>query len=152
MIVLFMLAYYRTGGAVANVALFVNVLFIFAILAAFGGTLTLPGIAGIVLTIGMAVDANVLIFERIREELATHKTLRASIDAGYSKAFSAIFDSNITTLFSGIVLYQFGTGPIQGFALTLMMGVTANLFTAIVITRVIFDITTERGATEINFG
>lgn len=152
LIVGFMTIYYRTGGIVANVALFINTLFIFAILAAFQGTLTLPGIAGIVLSIGMAVDANVLIFERIREELATHKTLRASIDAGYSKAFSAIFDSNITTLFTGIVLYQFGTGPIQGFALTLMMGVTANLFTAIVITRVIFDYMTERGATEINFG
>lgn len=152
LIVGFMTIYYRTGGIVANVALFINTLFIFAILAAFQGTLTLPGIAGIVLTIGMAVDANVLIFERIREELATHKTLRASIDAGYSKAFSAIFDSNITTLFSGIVLYQFGTGPVQGFALTLMMGVSANLFTAIVITRVIFDYMIERGATEINFG
>jgi preprotein translocase subunit SecD len=148
----FMVVYYRSGGMVANVALFINTLFIFSILAAFSGTLTLPGIAGIVLTIGMAVDANVLIFERIREELATHKTLRASIDAGYDKAFSAIFDSNITTLFSGIVLYQFGTGPIQGFALTLMMGVTANLFTAIVITRVVFDIMVERGTTEINFG
>lgn len=152
LIVGFMTLYYRTGGVVANVALFINTLFIFAILAAFQGTLTLPGIAGIVLSVGMAVDANVLIFERIREELATHKTLRASIDAGYSKAFSAIFDSNITTLFTGIVLYQFGTGPVQGFALTLMMGVTANLFTAIVITRVIFDYMTERGATEINFG
>ncbi|NUN69097.1 MAG: protein translocase subunit SecD [Bacteroidetes bacterium] len=152
LIVFFMITYYRTGGMVADVALFINTLFVFAILAAFGGTLTLPGIAGIVLTIGMAVDANVLVFERIREELATHKTLRASIDAGYDKAFSAIFDSNITTLFTGIVLYQFGTGPIQGFALTLMMGVTANLFTAIVITRVVFDIMTDRGTTEINFG
>ncbi|MHB1048848.1 MAG: protein translocase subunit SecD [Bacteroidota bacterium] len=148
----FMIFYYRTGGLVANAALLINVTFIFAILAAFGGTLTLPGIAGIVLTIGMAVDANVLIFERIREELATQKTMRASIDAGYSKAFTAIFDSNITTLFTGIVLYQFGSGPIQGFALTLMMGVTANLFTAIVITRVVFDVMTERGATSINFG
>jgi preprotein translocase subunit SecD len=148
----FMILYYRTGGSVANGALLINITFIFAILAAFGGTLTLPGIAGIVLTIGMAVDANVLVFERIREELATHKTLRASIDAGYSKAFTAIFDSNITTLFTGIVLYQFGSGPIQGFALTLMMGVTANLFTAIVITRVVFDIMTDRGATTINFG
>lgn len=152
MIVVFMVVYYRTGGAVANIALFINTIFIFAILAAFQGTLTLPGIAGIVLTIGMAVDANVLIFERIREELATHKTLRASIDAGYSKAFTAIFDSNITTLFSGIVLYQFGSGPVQGFALTLMMGVTANLFTAVTITRVVFDFMTERGSTEINFG
>ncbi len=150
--VLFMLVYYRTGGAVATVALIFNILFIFAVLAAFTGTLTLPGIAGIVLTIGMAVDANVLIFERVREELATSKTLRASIDAGYSKAFSAIFDSNITTFFSGVVLYQFGTGPVQGFALTLMMGVAANLFTAIVITRVIFDTMTDKGTSSINFG
>ncbi len=152
MIVGFMLVYYRTGGIVANVGLFFNILFIISILAAFSGTLSLPGIAGIVLSIGMAVDANVLIFERIREELASMKTLRAAIDAGYSKAFSAIFDSNITTLFTGIVLYQFGTGPVQGFALTLMMGVTANLFTSIVITRVIFDLSTERGTTSINFG
>jgi len=152
LIIAFMIFYYRSGGLVANVALFINTLFVFSILAAFGGTLTLPGIAGIVLTVGMAVDANVLIFERIREELATHKTLRAAIDAGYDKAFSAIFDSNITTLFTGIVLYQFGSGPVQGFALTLMMGVTANLFTAIIITRVVFDVMTDRGTTEINFG
>lgn len=150
--VVFMIVYYRTGGIVANVALLFNVLFIFAILAAFQGTLTLPGIAGIVLTIGMAVDANVLIYERIREELGTHKVLRAAIEAGYEKAFSAIIDSNLTTFISGVVLYQFGSGPVQGFALTLMMGVMANLFTAIVITRVIFDIMIERGSTEINFG
>ncbi|MGE5316202.1 MAG: protein translocase subunit SecD [Acidobacteriota bacterium] len=150
--VVFMIVYYRTSGLVANVGLFFNVIFIFAVLAAFHGTLTLPGIAGIVLTIGMAVDANVLINERIREELATSKTLRAAIDAGYSKAFTAIFDSNITTFFSGIVLYQFGTGPVQGFALTLMMGVAANLFTAIVISRVIFDYMIDRGTTSINFG
>jgi preprotein translocase subunit SecD len=150
--VLFMLVYYRTGGAVATVGLFFNVLFIFAVLAAFGGTLTLPGIAGIVLTIGMAVDANVLIFERIREEMTTGKTLRATIDAGYSKAFSAIIDSNLTTFFSGVVLFQFGTGPVQGFALTLMMGVTANLFTAITVTRVVFNMMTERGTATINFG
>ena len=136
----------------ATVGLFFNVLFIFAVLAAFGGTLTLPGIAGIVLTIGMAVDANVLIFERIREEMTTGKTLRATIDAGYSKAFSAIIDSNLTTFFSGVVLFQFGTGPVQGFALTLMMGVTANLFTAITVTRVVFNMMTERGTATINFG
>ena len=152
MIVLFMIIYYRTGGIVANVALVINTIFIFAVLAAFHGTLTLPGIAGIVLSIGMAVDANVLIYERIREELQSNKTVRAAIDEGYKKAFSAIFDSNITTLSSGIVLYQFGSGPIQGFALTLMMGVTANLFTAIVVTRLIFDLMTARGAKSINFG
>jgi SecD/SecF fusion protein len=150
--VLFMVVYYRTSGAVATVSLFFNVIFIFAVLAAFHGTLTLPGIAGIVLTIGMAVDANVLINERVREELATSKTLGAAISAGYEKAFSAIFDSNITTFFSGVVLYQFGSGPVQGFALTLMMGVAANLFTAIIISRVIFEYMIDRGAKTINFG
>ncbi len=150
--VLFMIVYYRMGGVVANIGLFFNVIFVFAILAAFGGTLTLPGIAGIVLTIGMAVDANVLIFERVREELATGKTLRVAIDAGYAKAFSAILDANITTFFSGIVLFQFGTGPVQGFALTLMMGVTANMFTAIFITRVIFNLMLEKQKTTISFG
>ena len=150
--VLFMIFYYRTGGIVANIALFINVSFIFATLAAFGGTLTLPGIAGIVLTIGMAVDTNVLIYERIREELTTGKTLSAAISAGYSKAFSAIFDSHITTFFSGVVLYQFGTGPVQGFALTVMMGTAANLFTGIVITRVLFNFMTSRATSTINFG
>ena len=150
--VLFMIAYYRTGGLVANTALFINVLFVFATLAAFGGTLTLPGIAGIVLTIGMAVDTNVLIYERIREELTTGKTLSAAISAGYSKAFSAIFDSHITTFFSGVVLFQFGTGPVQGFALTVMMGTAANLFTGIIITRVIFNFMTSRSTASINFG
>jgi preprotein translocase subunit SecD len=150
--VLFMIFYYRTGGIVANIALFINVSFIFATLAAFGGTLTLPGIAGIVLTIGMAVDTNVLIYERIREEMTTGKTLSAAISAGYSKAFSAIFDSHITTFFSGVVLFQFGTGPVQGFALTVMMGTAANLFTGIVITRVVFNFMTSRSTATINFG
>ncbi len=150
--VIFMILYYRTGGIVANVALFINVTFVFATLAAFGGTLTLPGIAGIVLTIGMAVDTNVLIYERIREEMTTGKTLSAAISAGYSKAFSAIFDSHITTFFSGVVLYQFGTGPVQGFALTVMMGTAANLFTGIVITRVVFNFMTSRSTSTINFG
>ncbi len=151
-IVLFMVAYYRTGGGIADLALLFNILFILGVLAGFQATLTLPGIAGIILTIGMAVDANVLIYERIREESATGKTLRAAIDAGYSKAFHAIFDSNITTFFSGVILYQFGTGPVQGFALTLMIGIAASMFSAIVITRVIFDSMTERGAATINFG
>lgn len=151
-VILFMIMYYRTGGFVANIALLTNTLFIFAVLTAFKGTLTLPGIAGIVLSIGMAVDANVLIYERIREELASGKTLRVSIETGYTKAFSAIFDSNITTFFSGLILYQFGTGPIQGFALTLMMGVSANLFTAITITKVTFQTLLDRGTSKINFG
>ncbi|MEJ2196210.1 MAG: protein translocase subunit SecD [Ignavibacteriaceae bacterium] len=122
-----------------------TLLFILGVLAGFKATLTLPGIAGIILTIGMAVDANVLIFERIREELSTGKTVKASIDSGYSRAYSAIIDSNITTFFTGIILYQFGTGPVQGFALTLMIGIVASLFSAMIITRLIFNIMTARG-------
>jgi preprotein translocase subunit SecD len=149
--VLFMVVYYSSAGFVADFALIFNILFILGILAGFKATLTLPGIAGIVLTIGMAVDANVLINERIREELHGGKTLRAAIDAGYSRAFPAIFDGHVTTLLTGIVLYQFGTGPIQGFALTLMIGIAANLFSAIVITHVIFRFMTEKGVNP-NFG
>ena len=150
--VLFMIFYYRTGGTIADVALLFNMLFILGVLAAFKGTLTLPGLAGIILTIGMAVDANVLIYERIREEALTGKTLRAAIDAGYDKAFSAILDSNVTTFITGIILYQFGSGPVQGFALTLMIGIVASLFSAIVITHVIFNIMLERGSSNISFG
>jgi preprotein translocase subunit SecD len=149
--VLFMIVYYHNAGAVADFALIFNIIFILGVMAGFQATLTLPGIAGIVLTIGMAVDANVLINERIREELAGGKTLRAAIDAGYSKAFAAIFDSNITTFLTGLVLYQFGTGPVQGFALTLMIGIVASMFSAIVITHVIFNIMTEKGVNP-NFG
>ncbi len=152
LIILFMGFYYRTGGVTADLALLLNILFILGVLAAFHATLTMPGIAGMILTFAMAVDANVLIYERIREETATGKTLRASIDQGYSKAFTAIFDANIISLFTGAILYQFGTGPVQGFALTLMIGIVASLFSAIIITRVIFDIMIERGATSINFG
>ncbi|MCX8009625.1 MAG: SecD/SecF family protein translocase subunit, partial [Ignavibacteria bacterium] len=151
LVMLFMAIYYRFSGVVADFAVMINVLFILAILAGFGATLTLPGIAAIVLTIGMAVDANVLVNERIREELATGKTIKAAIDSGYSKAFTAIFDTNITTFFTGLILYQFGTGPIQGFALTLMIGIATTLFTALVITRLIFDMMVERGA-QPNFG
>jgi preprotein translocase subunit SecD len=140
MVAIFMVFYYRKAGTIAAAALTFTILFILGILAGFNATLTLPGIAGIILTIGMAVDANVLIFERIREEMATGKTVKASIDSGYSRAYSAIIDSNITTFFTGIILYQFGTGPIQGFALTLMIGIGASLFSALVIARVIFDL------------
>ncbi|MGO9480595.1 MAG: protein translocase subunit SecD [Candidatus Kryptoniota bacterium] len=152
LIILFMAFYYRAGGITADSALLLNILFILGVLAAFHATLTLPGIGGMILTIAVAVDANVLIYERIREEMATGKTLRAAIDQGYSKAFTAIFDSNIISLLTGAILYQFGTGPVQGFALTLMIGIVASLFSAIIITRVIFDIMIERGATSINFG
>lgn len=143
--VLFMVVYYSSAGFIADFALLFNVLFILGVLAGFKATLTLPGIAGIVLTIGMAVDANVLINERIREELEGGKTLRAAIDAGYSKAFAAIFDSNITTFLTGLVLYQFGTGPVQGFALTLMIGLAASMFSAIVITHVVFNLMMDKG-------
>ena len=143
---IFMIFYYQKAGGVASATLIFSVLFILGVLAGFGATLTLPGIAGIILTIGMAVDANVLIYERIREELTTGKTVKASIDSGYAKAYSAIFDSNITTFFTGLILYQFGTGPIQGFALTLMIGIGASLFSALVIARLIFDYMVSRGA------
>ena len=138
-VAIFMMFYYRGGGFVADLALLINIIFILGILAGFSATLTLPGIAGIVLTIGMAVDANVLIFERIREEQTTGKTLKASLDGGYSKALSAIIDANVTTFFVGVILYSFGVGPIQGFAVTLMAGILASLFSAIVFTRIIFD-------------
>jgi len=149
--VVFMIVYYSKGGSIADFALMFNLLFILGVLAGFGGTLTLPGIAGMILTMAVAVDANVLIFERIREEEVTGKTLRAAIDAGYSKAWTAIFDSNLTTFFTGVVLYNFGSGPIQGFALTLMIGIVASMFSAIVITRVIFNLLTEKGV-KVSFG
>jgi preprotein translocase subunit SecD len=139
LVVIFMLIYYKLSGGLADLALTLNIIFIMAVMAYFNATLTLPGIAGIILTIGMAVDANVLIFERIREELAKGKTVKSSIDQGYGNAFSAILDANVTTFIAGIVLYTFGTGPIKGFALTLMIGIVASMFTAIVVTRVVFD-------------
>lgn len=151
-VALFMIVYYHSGGAIADLALLLNIIFILGILAAFKATLTLPGIAGIVLTIGMAVDANVLIFDRIREERRTGKTLRAAIEGGYSNAMSAIIDANVTTFFVGIILYSFGVGPIKGFAVTLMAGIVASLFSAIVITRVIVDYLTKEKNAEISFG
>jgi len=138
-VAIFMIIYYRIAGILADLALVLNIIFIMAVMAYFNATLTLPGIAGIILTIGMAVDANVLIFERMREELKRGKTIRASIEQGYGNAFSAILDANVTTFIAGIVLYTFGTGPIRGFALTLMIGIVASMFTAIVVTRVVFD-------------
>ncbi|MFQ5636427.1 MAG: protein translocase subunit SecD [bacterium] len=143
-VLVFMVFYYKMSGLVADLALFLNLLVIMAVLAGFHFTLTLPGVAGIILTIGMAVDANVLIFERIREELRSGKTVRAAIDSGYSRAFKTILDANITTLLTALVLYQFGTGPIKGFALTLSIGILISMFTAIVVTRVIFDYFTDR--------
>ncbi|MDA1028308.1 MAG: protein translocase subunit SecD [Bacteroidetes bacterium] len=151
-VALFMIFYYRTSGIIADLALILNLIFIVGILAGFNATLTLPGIAGIVLTIGMAVDANVLIFERVREEQSTGKTLKAAMEGGYSKALSAIFDSNITTFFVGVILYSFGIGPIQGFAVTLMAGILSSMFTAIVFTRIIMDYVVVDKKKSVNFG
>ncbi len=134
-VLIFMAIYYRVFGLFANVALAVNLVMVVALLSMLGATLTLPGIAGIVLTVGMAVDANVLIFERIREELRIGNTPQASIRAGYDKAFSTIADANITTLIAAVVLFTFGTGPIKGFAVTLSLGIITSMFTAIMLTR-----------------
>jgi len=142
LIVLFMIFYYRISGVVADVALILNVVLTLATLALFRATLTLPGIAGLVLSIGMAVDANILVHERIKEELRWGKTIRAAIDQGYHRAFVTIIDSNLTTLIAGVLLYQFGTGPVRGFAVTLCIGILANIFTAIYITRWMFDFLT----------
>ncbi|MCD6319219.1 MAG: protein translocase subunit SecD [Candidatus Desulfofervidaceae bacterium] len=139
LVVLFMAIYYGFSGIVADIALLVNLILLLAGLAMFQATLTLPGIAGIALTIGMAVDANVLIFERIREELRLGRTPRAAVEAGYSKAFWTIFDANTTTLITAFILFQFGTGPVKGFAVTLSLGILANMFTAIFMCKVIFD-------------
>jgi len=151
LVAIFMIYYYKKSGVISDLALFVTIIMIMGILAGFHATLTLPGIAGIILTIGMAVDANVIIFERIREELTTGKTSKAAIDSGYANSYSAIIDSNITTFFTGVILYQFGSGPIQGFALTLMIGIVASLFSAFVVTRVIFDMLVAKG-NKINIG
>jgi SecD/SecF fusion protein len=152
LVLLFMIAYYSVAGLYANIAVLINVMLIVGIMAAFQGTLTLPGIAGIILTVGMAVDANVLIYERIREELEKGRSMKSAIDEGFSKALSAILDSNITTFITGLILYFFGTGPIQGFAMTLMIGIITTLFTAILISKALFQITLNMGATNISFG
>ncbi|MCP4042129.1 MAG: protein translocase subunit SecD, partial [Gammaproteobacteria bacterium] len=140
LVLVFMAIYYRIFGLVANLALALNLILIVAVLSMLQATLTLPGIAGIVLTVGMAVDANVLIFQRIREELANGNTPQASIHAGYEKAFSTIADANITTLIAAIVLFGFGTGPIKGFAITLSIGILTSMFTAIMGTRAVVNL------------
>jgi SecD/SecF fusion protein len=159
----FMIVYYLLAGLVANVALILNVLIMLGVMCSIGTTLTLPGIAGIVLTVGMAVDANVLIFERMREEFAAGKSLRGAISAGYDKAFGTIFDSNITTLIAAVLLIFLGTGPVKGFGVTLTIGICCSMFTALVVTRMIFDFLVQReviktlpmlkliGATKIDF-
>ncbi len=144
LVVVLMAVYYRLSGGVAILALVLNLVLLIGALGFFEATLTLPGIAGIVLTVGMAVDANVLIFERIREELRLGKTIRSAIDAGYAKAFYTILDANVTTLIAALVLLQFGTGPIKGFAITLSIGIIASMFTAIFVTRFVYDFTLSR--------
>ena len=139
LVLTFMVIYYHRAGAVADIAVLFNLLLQLAVLASFGASMTLPGIAGLALTIGMAVDANVLINERIREELRNGKSPRAAVDAGYDKAFSAILDGHVTTFISGLILAQYGTGPIKGFAVTLIVGILASLFTGVVCTRLVFD-------------
>jgi preprotein translocase subunit SecD len=139
LIVLFMIFYYRLSGVIADFALVMNVLLVFAVLSLLRATLTLPGIAGLVLSVGMSVDANILVHERIKEELRWGKTTRAAIDQGYHRAFSAIIDSNLTTVIAALFLYQFGTGPVRGFAVTLFWGIVANIFTAVFVTRWMFD-------------
>jgi len=143
LVILFMSIYYRISGAIASFGMILNFVFLVAILASLGLTLTLPGIAGIILTMGMSVDSNVLIFERIREELRSGKTVRASIEAGYKRALWTVIDSHVTTLITAIILFIFGTGPVKGFAVSLSWGITISLFTAVVVTRAIFEIRKE---------
>jgi protein-export membrane protein SecD len=138
-VLVYMAFYYRTSGLIADVALLFNLIFLLGALAAFQATVTLPGIAGIVLTMGMSVDANVIIFERIREELRAGKTVRTAVDAGYSHAFWTIFDSHVTSLITALTLFQFGTGPIKGFAVSLSLGVVISMFTALFVSKAIFD-------------
>jgi protein-export membrane protein SecD len=146
LVLLFMVAYYKVVGTIADLALVLNGVLLLAAMALAGATLTLPGIAGFVLTLGMAVDANVLINERIREELREGRSVKIAVDNGYGKAFWTIFDSNLTTLIAGVVLLQYGTGPIRGFAVTLIIGLLASMFTALTVTRLVMDVLVRRGS------
>ena len=148
LVLAFMAVYYRLSGVVADFALMLNMLFLLGAMAALHATLTLPGIAGVILTVGMGVDSNVLIFERIREELRAGKPVRSSIDSGYDKAFLTIVDSHVTTLITAIILFIFGTGPIKGFAVTLTVGIAINLFTSLAGTRIVFDLLSRRSKLE----
>jgi len=150
LVVVFMVIYYKGSGINAVVALALNMVIVLGVMAYLGATLTLPGIAGLILLIGMAVDANVLIFERIREELRIGKTVRASIDAGFGKAFSAILDANLTTLIAAVFLFQFGTGPVKGFAVTITIGIVASMFTALFVSRVLFTLWTRNRASSLS--
>ena len=144
LVIVFMLVYYRAAGLIANLAMVLNIFYLLAILAMLQATLTLPGIAGVVLTVGMAVDANIIIYERIREELRSGKSPRGAIEAGFGRAFWTVFDAHVTNLVAGIVLYSYGTGPIRGFAVTLMAGIVCNLFTSVWVSRAMFDLMVSR--------
>ena len=146
-VILFMLVYYRVSGLIADIAMVLNILYQLAILALLGATLTLPGIAGVVLTVGMAVDANIIIYERIREELRAGKSPRGAVEAGFGRAFWTVVDAHVTALVAGVVLFSYGTGPIRGFAVTLMIGIAANLFTSVWLSRSMFDFMVGRKAT-----
>lgn len=142
-VLIFMGVYYKKAGLIANAALFLNLLFLMSALSALNATLTLPGIAGIILIIGMSIDANVIIFERIREELKRERAPRSAVDTGYDRALRTILDANITTLITALILFQFGSGPVRGFATTLSIGILASMFTAIVVTKTIFNLILE---------
>ena len=148
MVVAFMIVYYQLSGLLAVLAMLLNTFYVVACLAGFGATLTLPGIAGLVLTVGMAVDTNVLVFERIREELRNGRSIRQAVELGYDRAFRTVFDAHSTAIISGLFLFQFGTGPIKGFAVTLITGLVANLFTAVLFTRMVYDYWLSRGKIE----
>ena len=144
-----MLIYYRLSGFIADVAMVLNIVYQLAILAMLGATLTLPGIAGVVLTVGMAVDANIIIYERIREELRLGKSVRTAVDAGFQRAFWTVFDAHVTNFVAGVVLYSYGSGPIRGFAVTLLVGIITNLFTSYWVSHWMFDaVVGRRGATK----
>jgi preprotein translocase subunit SecD len=145
LVLLFMGIYYRLSGVIADVAVVMNVLMIVSMLILFGATLTMPGIAGIILTVGMAVDANVIINERIREEIRAGNTAKAALENGYHKALWTVLDANITTAISGVVLLQYGTGPIKGFAVTLLIGIVFSVFTAVYVTKWVFEYLLEKG-------
>ena len=143
-VLIFMVVYYKISGTIADFALIWNIFLVLAVLASLEATLTLPGIAGLILTVGMSIDSNVIIFERIREELRKGKTTKAAIDSGYNRALTTIIDANVTTVIAALVLYQFGTGPIKGFATVLFWGILISMFTAVFVTRTIFNTITSR--------
>ena len=146
LVLVFMVLFYKTAGLVSCVALITNILLVMSLLAAAGATLTLPGIAGIALTVGMAVDCNIIVYERIREELRLGKNTRSAVDAGFSNALTAVLDANITTFIAGVVLYTYGTGPIKGFSVTLMIGIITTLFTGIFVSRTMMNFITRRAS------